>query len=178
MNKTSKTSITKDWYGNDCPKVTFEVIKSSHWRFKVDVPLAPQRKLLADTGEFYEGLWEQDVAEWFIVNSKTGQYLECNLAANGAWWMMLFSSCRERCLKQPDLQKVRTIYLSNKNSWQAELIIPDLLLTSILGQSDWNYNVCFILGKQPKQYLSLNQLSPKLPDFHRPSEIMTPLNYC
>ena len=156
--------IDKDWYEKPCPKVGFEIVKSTNWTFKATVPTIAETKLIAKPKQYYEGLWEQDVAEWFIVNPVTGRYVEFNLAANGAWWMMLFSEPRKRT-KIPSLTGVSSQYNQDENSWEATLLIPDLLLLACLGEAGWTHNVCFILGECPKQYLSLNKLSPKVPDF-------------
>ena len=166
--------LVKDWYGKPCPKVGFEVTKSTSWTFKVSVPTMATTKPMAEPNQYCEGLWKQDVAEWFIVNPKTGRYVECNLAANGAWWMMLFSEPRKRT-RVPSFTGVSTQYKLGGNSWEAELFIPESLLLACLGEAKWAHNVCFILGEKPKQYLSLNKLSPKVPDFHLPNEIVIPL---
>ncbi len=147
-------------------------VSTEFFRFKVDVPLPPEKDLLAQPYEYKEGLWEQNVAEWFIVNTRTKRYLECNLSANGAWWMMAFSGVRQRNIDLlPDLSEVITQSSRQQDSWQAELEIPETLLVDILGDDEWVHNVCFILGKQPRQYISFNKLISNKPDFHRPDEI-------
>ncbi len=166
--------LDKDWYKKPCPKAGFEIVKLTNWTFKVSVPTIPSIKPIAKPNQYYEGLWVQDVAEWFIVNPVTGRYVEVNLAANGAWWMMLFSEPRKRIVI-PSLTGVRSQYSQVENNWEAALCIPQSLLLACLGEGNWTHNVCFILGDNPKQYVSFNKLSSKTPDFHRPDEIVIPL---
>ncbi len=173
-------TLDRDWYGKPCPHAHFEVINTVDWVFRVYVEHPPEQSFLAAPGDYAEGLWEQNVAEWFIVNPLSGRYVECNLAANGAWWMMVFSAPRVRderrwlCM-QADKKTVSTQCVTSSKDWQAELIIPASFLLKLLGGSDWAHNVCFILGQQPRQYISLNTLHAADPDFHRPQDFITRL---
>jgi len=178
--------LQKDWYGNACANVGFKIVPSTQWIFKVAVHTAAEKRPLAAANEYKEGLWQQDVAEWFIANPATGRYVECNLSANGAWWLMVFSAPRQRIkLPLPDLKGIMTTSSQQPISWQAELIIPKKLMLGLLGDGAWTYNVCFIVGQeassklqrgQTQQYISLNTLTSPEPDFHRPDEFITTLN--
>jgi hypothetical protein len=168
--------LEKDWYGKPCPMVGFEVIRSTHWTFKVDVHVPPEKSSIAEPFEYKEGLWEQDVAEWFLVNTTTKQYIEWNLSANGAWWLMPFSGARQRAeTLLPSLEAITTRSSQQEGSCQAEIEVPEKLLINLLGDDKWTHNVCFIIGKQPRQYISLNELGSAAPDFHRPQRIITPI---
>lgn len=164
--------IKEDWHGQDCPKTGFEILKKEGWLFRVAVTRPPEKSPLGKANQYQEGLWEQDVAEWFVANPASGHYLEFNLASNGAWWLMAFSSERQRAEKLLDgLDGIETHAYSQVDSWSAELKVPERVLISALGDHVWTYNVCFILGNAPRQFLSLNKLGSQEPDFHRPSEI-------
>ncbi len=183
--------ITKDWYGKPCPKVGFDLsIKDStptQWVFSVNVQAAKSKQSIAQPNEYKEGLWEQDVAEWFIANPANGRYVEFNLAANGAWWLMAFSKPRQRIenfsanflTNIAEKEKIKTSSSQQEQSWSAELCIPKKLLVEILDEGDWTYNVCFIVSdvsnKSQKRYMSLNSLSSLDPDFHLPGEFTTQL---
>lgn len=47
-------------------------------------------------GEFYEGLWEEQVLELFLTADSGDAYQEFNLSPSGAWWTQLFTSHRVR----------------------------------------------------------------------------------
>ncbi len=86
---------------------------------------------------------------------------------------MVFSGARQRDMNLlPELTEITTRSSRQQNSWQAELEVPEAFLVDILGDEAWTHNVCFILGKRPIQYISLNKLTSDDPDFHRPEEIM------
>lgn len=165
--------IDRDWYGQVCPAVTFEFVKDKGlWVFSTEIPVPPQNPLLAEPGQYFEGLWEQDVAEWFIVNPQTGMYVEINLASNGAWWLMPFSGPRQRNESLlPDLGRISTRTHQEQEAWAAEISIPEYTLRHSLGAGEWTHNACFILGSEPRQYLSWASLNAEHPDFHRLTEI-------
>ena len=170
------TFLMEDWHGKPCPHVSFEVSKSTVWTFRVDVQSTPDQFPLSEPYQYKEGLWEQDVAEWFLVDTETQRYIEFNLAPNGAWWMMFFEDIRLRTTQPlPDLSVVNTTFSQQKHSWQAELKIPESLLLNWLGDTTWTHNVCFIIGHKPRQFISLCNLSSNTPDFHRPFEIDIPI---
>ena len=50
-----------------------------------------------ESHEFVEGLWNYDLAEFFLCSDTTDHYQEFNLSPNGDWWSALFSSYRKRC---------------------------------------------------------------------------------
>lgn len=168
--------IKHDWYGAPCTSAGFDIAyNNGEWVFSVCVDMPAREMQLAKPGEYFEGLWKQDVAEWFVYSPDNNRYLECNLSANGAWWLMAFSKPRVRDtsgLAGIDLSLITTRHHIEKAKWGAELHIPETVLCRLLGASHRMYNVCFILGT-PQQYLSLNRLSSLKPDFHRPAEFKT-----
>ncbi len=64
-------------------------------------PLADRASFPAEG--FVEGLWEHDVAEFFLLDRRRGTYQEYNLSPGGAWWAAAFSAPRVRLDPQPDL---------------------------------------------------------------------------
>lgn len=147
----------------------------SSWVFHVCVDKKPVlHPLKMSPQTYYEGLWEYDVAEWFIVNPITGKYIELNLAPTGAWWMMVFDAPRQRAAD--DMSDLRGIKIENEcatKSWSASLEIPVLMIENILGRDVLKYNVCFILGDSPREYLSQTVLNAVQPDFHRPDDFVS-----
>ncbi len=144
----------------------------SAWMFHVCVDKkAVLHPLKMPPQTYYEGLWEYDVAEWFIVNPVTGKYIELNLAPTGAWWMMVFDAPRQRAVDDaPDLRGIRTGSMLANESWEAYLELPTLVVEKALGRGALKHNVCFILGRNPREYLSWTRLAAKQPDFHRPDD--------
>ena len=142
------------------------------WLFHVYVDKKPAlHPLKIPSQTYYEGLWEYDVAEWFIVNPITGKYIELNLAPTGAWWMMVFDAPRQRAAQDmPDLSGIRTGSTLAAESWHASLELPTLVVEKALGRDALKHNVCFILGQNPREYLSWTRLAAKQPDFHRPGD--------
>lgn len=168
MDEGRFTVLEKDWFGHNGSKPAFRVERAGdEWVFRVRVNEAPLGHPGASPGKFHEGLWRYDVAEWFIANRNTGRYMEWNLAPNGAWWMMLFSSPRQPVEKLPDLRDVRASAMPAAVGWEAELHVPQTLLVKHLGEGALTHNVCFILG-YPRQYFSWVNFPVDDPDFHLP----------
>ncbi|MCK5725924.1 MAG: hypothetical protein KAH22_03735 [Thiotrichaceae bacterium] len=167
--------INTDWYNQSSPEVNFDIRYKHSLNFSGAIPQTPMNQAIGEVGCYTEGLWERDVAELFVANTTTGQYIEINIAANGSWWLMLFDQPRQKVSGF----MTSSISLSlqteqHTNHWTFTLDIPQSLLISLLGEGDYRYNVCFILGN-PRQYLSLNSLGSKEPDFHRPQDFVTSL---
>ena len=166
--------ITTDWFQQTSQsKACFYIEKQETlWLFHVRVdqkPVLHPMKMSPQT--YHEGLWEYDVAEWFIANPTTGKYIELNLAPTGAWWMMIFDAPRQRGKEDmPDLSGIKTSNMFTALTWKASLAIPILVVEKALGRDTLKHNVCFILGKNPREYLSWTRLAAKQPDFHRPDD--------
>lgn len=170
--------IKSDWFNQvSSSGACFSITKGNGiWSFSVDVNKKPIQHPEASEG-YCEGLWEYDVAEWFIVNPQTGIYLECNLAPTGAWWMMSFDAPRQRINQQQFCREGVTAQgNASDNSWSATLHIPislvETVLGNVLGKEELKHNVCFILGQKPREYLSWTRLSSDQPDFHRPCDFL------
>lgn len=120
-------------------------------------------------GQFVEGLWNKDVAEIFLTNAGDTAYQEFNLSPRGAWWSCAFSKYRKRdsqLFKMP--QRVETFSDIQQSSWKAGLAVPisDLSVPLALEETT-RANVCFVLGKTKRHYLSWTNIQNYDPDFHR-----------
>jgi len=173
---TAWMEITTDWFqqrSQSRARFCIEKRRES-WVFHVRVdqkPVLHPMKMLPQT--YHEGLWEYDVAEWFIANPTTGKYLELNLAPTGAWWMMVFDAPRQRAAENmSDLRGIKTSSMRADESWSATLEVPTLVMEKSLGRGAVKYNVCFILGQKPREYLSQAKLNAVQPDFHRPDDFV------
>ena len=180
MDNKQWIEIKTDWFyhkSESRAQFCIEKQNSEHglsWVFRVRVN---KKALLHPTtmssNTYYEGLWEYDVAEWFIADPATGKYIELNLAPTGAWWMMVFNSLRQRAEQfMPDLKRISAGSILEDDSWSAFLEIPVAVLQEVLGSVALKHNVCFILGHNPREYLSWTRLDSKHPDFHRPADFL------
>ena len=93
----AKMIKTNDWFGNSSPFGPRAEIRLTErcLVFAFSADKAPQCDRSLSLGEFKEGLWEQDVAEFF-VSSGGKSYQEVNISPTGAYWSALFSDYRVR----------------------------------------------------------------------------------
>ncbi len=120
---------------------------------------------------FTAELWKYDVAELFISNPATGEYLEFNLAPNAAWWACKFRDERQAAEVQPDHVKfIRTHGdgSSAENTVVAMEIPLILLETEIQFAADSKVNITFIRNTPQHRYLSASILPGVEPNFHQP----------
>jgi len=176
MNNTQRRvlltgQIEQDWFGARCPENHFSLSTSNRdLCFENLVRTTPPSAFPAKSGEYFEGLWEYDVAELFIAADKSEHYLEINLAPNGAWWMMAFSAPRQRMTNfHIDQQDIKTESSRHADHWTSSICIPHGLLQNILRTDTMRFNVTYILG-EPEQYLSYCNLQSATPDFHLPAQ--------
>lgn len=122
-------------------------------------------------GSFVEGLWEEDVAELFLLDEDGVSYQEFNISPCGAWWSQRFSDIRipdEAHYQHPKgfvpLCQIR------ENSWEAGFFLSfhELSVKNRL-RDGCKANVNVILGSgKARQYYSLAALPGDTPDFHQP----------
>ena len=135
------------------------------WEMKTARPLSDRQTFKA-TG-FAEGLWDQDVAEFFIADRRTGTYQEYNLSPGGAWWSACFKAPRLRLKPQPEWPgfAVRTEVDWSNGGWTGRMSLPapDLTTASVNFTS-------IVAGKAGRRFYSLALLGSTTPDFHRPED--------
>lgn len=105
---------------------------------------------------FVSGLWERDVAEFFLM-AEDGSYQEFNLSPTGAWWSARFRGYRD-LLREDQCPSVATGAHSTTEGWSAWLSVElrDLI--------EWKKtNVCAILGGR---FFCAGHSSGGQPDFH------------
>ncbi len=135
------------------------------WEMKCPLPLA-ERKTFAPTG-FIEGLWEQDLAECFMLDRRTGHYQEFNLGPGGAWWSARFSAPRVRIAPQPSALSfgVLTEVEWTAAAWIGRLSFP----VPDLGSAAVNFTA-IVASSEGRRFYSLAPLGGSRPDFHRPAD--------
>jgi hypothetical protein len=135
------------------------------WEMKMELPWAVRGEF--ESGGFVEGLWDRDVAEFFILDRGSGAYQEFNLGPGGAWWSAWFVAPRVRAVPQLDWTRlgVQTAVTWTPAHWtgQMRLRLPDYGEPAV--------NFCAIRrGPGGAAYYSLAGLGGETPDFHRPQE--------
>jgi len=167
--------ILTDWNGAalDYPFGFSLAVDPTHLWFISAPQSAQQIHPHATNGKFMPELWKYDVAELFLGDPDSGNYLEFNLAANGAWWASKFSAIRRPAEFQPAFQnRVKTFAdESSTITSVATLSIPlDFLAKEINFSKTTTINVTAIQGSPEQTFLSATKLAGDDPDFHQPSQ--------
>lgn len=167
-------AIDRDWFGAEltCQPSFRIVIGPESLSLLAIVRKSPISTPGASAGSFYEGLWENDVAELFLLNPDNGHYLELHAAPNGAWWSCLFEEPRVRAEVCNDpLPGGFGEGLEGVNHWEAKVTVPLAGLPAALAFDPARTlgNVCFCLGSEPHQvYATHAFLGTGRPNFHQP----------
>lgn len=161
-----------DWFGEQLnePVCFIFALDSSDFHFtafrKKNALIHPA----AEAGEFQPELWKYDVAEFFLSSGDRLDYLEFNLAPNGAWWSCFFKGPRVPSQTEP-LVGVTTRAEIGEGFWKVQASIPRSEIpwfdpeTSLL-------NATFILDSPKQRFVTLADLGQGEPDFHRPQDFL------
>ena len=116
------------------------------------------------TGEFVEGLWEEDVAELFI-KSPSGIYQELNVAPSRAWWSMTLSDYRVRsdAAHRPHLLSLSTTI---ESSWWTVVAGFDRTSIEVPVSSESLLHVSGMWYTPQPTYLSSRPPPGVAPDYH------------
>ncbi len=121
-----------------------------------------------------DGLWNHEVVEVFLAAPDTDDYLEVELGPHGHHLVLRLSGVRRafaRCLPLP-LQVQR-----HDTRWTATAVVPAAWLPPGPPEA-WRVNVCAIHGAGPdRRYLTAARLGGVQPDFHRPTDFLTGLQF-
>lgn len=126
----------------------------------------------ARPGEFTPGLWQYDVAEFFLSHPTSGRYLEFNLAPNGAWWSAEFTAPRvSDGAIDTGIPGVKTYSeVAPDGCWLAAASIPlDVLESRFAFGPTTRMNVTFIVDSPDQKFLTYHQAPAGDPDFHQPA---------
>jgi hypothetical protein len=117
-------------------------------------------------GDFFEGLWNEDVAELFI-KSPSGVYQEFNIAPSGAWWSMTLDEYRVR-RTTPRRPEVRSISTSAKEGeWSVVAAFSRSSIEVVLSPQ-CHLHVSGMWYKERPCYLSSCPPRGVAPDYHHP----------
>lgn len=183
--------VNSDWYARPLPNWGEGPIQAAYrfglfnnvlsFEFRCSKPAHCQMGL--PVGQFQAGLWQMDVAEFFVGTAQDTVYQEFNLSPAGAWWSAVFSDYRKDP-QEIDPSEISVTVLDSPygpRGWQARLDVNLNRLAPVsrfgkLGQDsvDWTQvrlGVTAILtSEEPNAtpiYLSSGPLVEAEPDFHR-----------
>jgi len=166
--------ISNDWHGTPLdPPLAFSLARDEFnlWFIATRQTTATIHPV-AIPGKFTPELWKYDVAELFLADAETGEYLEFNLAPNGAWWAYKFSAPRVPSPHQPDFHSSVTTYADDRDpaTWLAALVIPVAFLEREIGLGTGTTGNAAFIQNSPKQvFLTAENLPGSKPDFHQPA---------
>jgi hypothetical protein len=166
--------IHRDWDGATLPlPVSFEVKVTDHdLVFGVTTKLDWGVPFLGKSGGFFRGLWDGDVAELFLSTDGAEDYVEFNLAPSGAWWFQRFSAYRQ-CILTDIPQSARIQTARHEDLWSGSITINTVEL-GFDSTAPMLFNVCLIVGHNPRRYISASGGLSSAPDFHK-RELLRPL---
>lgn len=167
--------VDSDWFGAPLapPQGYSLAVDPTHLWFVASREAPAKSSPDAAPLTFTPGLWHHDVAELFIADPTSGQYLELNLAANGAWWAAKFSSIRTPADDEPDFMRHITTRREDgiPNAWVAAMVIPIAFLKETINFGlESTANAAFILNSPVQTFHSAHKLGGGIPDFHRPQD--------
>ncbi|MES2982742.1 MAG: hypothetical protein V4727_10545 [Verrucomicrobiota bacterium] len=170
--------LTEDWFGKPLDKPsTFSLAMDPKSLWFIGIfPSTANIHPAASPSQFTPELWKYDVAELFLANPATGEYLEFNLTSNGAWWASKFSSVRKPSAEQPDFT---THIHSHHDLASADLCVAglEIPLNFLKKEIDFGVitaaNITIISDTPSQRYLSASKLPGAQPDFHQPINFLT-----
>lgn len=144
--------------------------------FVCEVDAPPFCDNSVQNGEFVEGLWVKDVAEFFLRDSETGEYQEFNISPMGAWWSCVFSSYRHRHMMQRRPSTVSVVGDSSDARWKVVFGVRlDELVCPLTPQTVLHVSVISHDGSGEPRYFSSHPIRGLEPDFHMP-EVFLPVH--
>ena len=158
---------TNDWYGRPSPyRPRVEIrLGETDLVFAFAAEKAPHCDNSLAEGEFKEGLWEKDVAEFF-VSADGRSYQEINISPTGAYWSALFSDYRVR---EKELHLNPTIEANiGPDSWsvvfkvECEKLVPWLDVP----REKWRFTPTAILHDPHPAFFCWAEPQSMEPDFH------------
>ena len=118
--------------------------------------------------DFFEGLWLEDVAEFFIKSDSTGRYQEFNLGPDGRWWSACFSSYRKREELDCNMPGVETFSWKGEGMVNFGISVPRKeLKVDIAFSAGSVMNVTAIVNTPSQEFLIWSPPPVEEPDFHR-----------
>ena len=168
-------TLSTDWKGDQTRESIEFLMAADPMRlfFLANMEYGPEKPLLsaptAPSSNFVEGLWNYDLAEFFLCSDSSGYYQEFNLAPNGDWWSALFSSYRKRST-DTDCNMIGTETFSKIDGSVASFGISLLrseLKVDITFENISRLNVTAIVKSPVQVFLSYAPMPGAEADFHK-----------
>lgn len=158
--------INRFWNGEACGD---ELYHAEVWlqatgkglNIRCHCPTLPNQRIPnAPRDKRFDGLWEYDVVEVFLVGAD-GKYLEVELGAGGHWLVLGFDGIRHRSNDYVDFNPDHRNGSAVEDTWQSNITIPwEMVPTSLV-----KMNAYAIFGGQ---FLAMNPVPGAEPNFHQP----------
>ena len=174
--QSSWQKFTSDWYGHPARHAaSFSLTLDQdilNYRFRAEKSAECDSSL--QLGQFVEGLWENDVAELFVL-APDRRYQEFNLSPVGAWWCATFSDYRQCESPLPHLPiEIKAEQAEGYWSVSMTVRLGDLPVLNGLDPQLTQWNVCAILSPRQPQYLCWGSRQTGQPDFHLTENFLSP----
>jgi hypothetical protein len=173
--KSPEWQTTLDWFGERSPfqpQVAYSVSKGRlRFQFRAEKCADCDRRY--QRGDFVEGLWERDVAEFFVAGEGS-VYQEINISPTGAWWSASFTGYRS---KPTEIRFEPLITVEESDDrWAVtfEASLDSFRPWRKLAPSQRLFSPTAILYDSKPNYFAWNHSGGGEPDFHR-RELFQPL---
>lgn len=167
--------IPLDWFGKPAPAlVEFSVaLNSEHLMLVGRCNQRASADPSLSVGQFFEGLWEKDVAELFVRRPGSDRYVEFNLSPYGAWWACRLDGHRNRVGDFAEVAGARCLSEVSSDHWCAGMEIPLKPVEDHVGPIlQAEANVTFVLYTPEPAYLTFADLGGGTPDYHRYEKLL------
>ncbi len=145
----------------------FIAIDDDHLQFTARFSVQAVFDSSVAVGSFFEGLWNQDVIELFLIDDGGKAYQEINLSPSGAWWTARFSSYRQRSSPLPPPSAMINRCVTPSHLWVSLRLRRSDLFVQIDFTEASRANVS---AMHHGTALSWATISSAQPDFHRTDE--------
>ena len=160
-------TIDKFWNGEACPDAQYHAEvwlnqSSKGLVIRTHCPTFPNQRIPdAPRDKRFDGLWDYDVVEVFLVGAG-GTYLEVELGAGGHWLVLGFDGVRHRSNDyvafNPDHRNASAL----AGTWQSTITIPWEMIPTPIARMN-----AFAIFQG--QFLAMSPVPGKEPDFHQPA---------
>lgn len=160
-----KLPVSRYWSGEPCGDASYCAqvwLSHSEAGVKIQVEAAVLEEQLIPEGSTdkpFDGLWDYDVVELFLVG-ENGHYLEVELGAGGHWLVLSFDAVRHRSNSHLDLEAVRT-FEKDATTWKSSIVIPWELIPQPVKSLN-AYAIC------QGSFLAYNPVPGVIADYHQP----------